>query len=477
MNAEPTLETAPRAERFPENREIAASPLTAPPPIDAPAKPERLMSLDAYRGFVMLLMISAGLNIADVAKHFPESGIWQFLGYETDHAPWRGCTLWDLIQPSFMFMVGAALPFSLAARRARGESLGKPFADLFWPLAGVVVGWAIVVNVSHFFFSNPLYALPFWVALIIGAEWLKRNSPFVSHALWRSAALIVLAVFLSSWPSDGRTAFIFTNVLAQIGLGYSFVWLLAWTKPRTQLAAAGAILLLSWLMFALYPLPPAGFDYRSVGVGPDVPLFTGFEAHWQKGANIAAAFDHWFLNLFPRSKPFLFNAGGYQTLNFIPALATMIFGLYAGGFLKSNAAPREKLQKMLIFGVAGLVIGFLWDASGLCPLVKRIWTPSFAIFSVGWAFLLLAFFYGLIEMKGWRRWAFPLQVAGMNSIALYCMAQLLQPWIRERLKLYLGQGWLDGFHVYAPMVQMAAVLLILWLIAFWMYRRKVFLRL
>ena len=81
----------------------------------------RLTSLDAYRGFIMLLMISAGLYMSRVAKSFPDSGIWQFLGYQTDHAMWRGCTLWDLIQPSFMFMVGVALPFSIANRQASGQ--------------------------------------------------------------------------------------------------------------------------------------------------------------------------------------------------------------------------------------------------------------------------------------------------------------------------------------------------------------------
>jgi predicted acyltransferase len=71
-------------------------------------------------------------------------------------------------------------------------------------------------------------------------------------------------------------------------------------------------------------------------------------------------------------------------------------------------------------------------------MVKRIWTPSFAVFSAGWAFLLLALFYGIIELLGYRRWAFPFIVAGMNSIALYCMSMLMKPWIRERLKLHLG---------------------------------------
>ncbi|HEY2342945.1 MAG TPA: hypothetical protein VGH90_07950 [Chthoniobacteraceae bacterium] len=476
MSSPITLETEPLTETRPERIEAVSPPASAS--ATPPAKPERLTSLDAYRGFVMLLMISDGLRMAEVAKHFPGSGLWNFLGYETDHAPWRGCTLWDLIQPSFMFMVGVALPFSLASRRGQGKGSGKLFSNLFWPLAALFVGWDIVAAVSHQFFSNPFYSLPIWVALLIGLDRLEGVSSFVSHALWRSAALIILAIFLtSSWSSS--TDYVFTNVLAQIGLGYSFLWLLARTKPRTQLIAAGAILLVSWLMFALYPLPPEGFNYNSVGVHPggNVPLFTGFEAHWQKNANIAASFDAWFLNLFPVREPFVYNKGGYQTLNFIPALATMIFGLYAGGLLKSDASKQEKFKRMLIYGVAGVVIGLLWNASGLCPLVKRIWTPSFAIFSAGCAFLLLAFFYGIIEIKGWRRWAFPLIVAGMNSIALYCMAQLSQPWVRERLGIHLGKNWYQVFGEYGIMVQMAAVLVAIWLVSFWMYRSKVFIRL
>ena len=111
-------------------------------------------------------------------------------------------------------------------------------------------------------------------------------------------------------------------------------------------------------------------------------------------------------------------------------------------------------------------------------MVKRIWTPSFAVFSAGWSLLLLAFFYGVIDLRRHRRWAFPFVVAGMNSIALYCMSMLLKPWIRERARLHVGQ---DVFErpfgpAFAPMVEMATILLVLWLIAFWMYRRKIFLK-
>ena len=386
--------------------------------------PERLMSLDAYRGFVMLLMVSAGLYMSRVAKSFPDSAVWQFLGYQTDHAVWRGCTLWDLIQPSFMFMVGVALPFSIANRRAAGQ----PFGALLF------------------------------------------------HALWRGLALVLLGVFLSS-TGGKQTDWNFVIVLSQIGLGYPFLWMLAWTRVRTQIAAAVAILVVCWAAFALYPLPPAGFDWSKVGVPADWAHLQGFAAHWDKNANLAAAFDQWFLNLFPREKPFVFNAGGYQTLNFVPSLATMIFGLLAGGLLRSARTHREKFSWLIVSGVGCLTLGFGLDATGICPNVKRIWTPTFAIFSTGWTCLMLAAFYGIIEMRGWRRWAFPMVVAGMNSIALYCLSMLMKPFVRERLKLHIGQNIFEVFgKTCAPMLEMTCILIVLWLVSFWMYRSKIFLR-
>src|SRR6266542_3640951 len=87
-------------------------------PVGAPG---RLVSVDAYRGFVMLLMASEGLGISEVAKQFANSGFWQFLKFQTDHVEWTGCALWDLIQPSFSFLVGVSLIYSFASRKAKGE--------------------------------------------------------------------------------------------------------------------------------------------------------------------------------------------------------------------------------------------------------------------------------------------------------------------------------------------------------------------
>jgi heparan-alpha-glucosaminide N-acetyltransferase len=426
-----TITPAPQSETTPV-LSPAAPKVPAKP---APGGPARLMSLDAYRGFTMILMASAGLRVYSVAKEARETPTWQFIAHHTDHVAWSGCSLWDLIQPSFMFMVGVSLPYSIASRRAKGDSFGLMFG----------------------------------------------------HAVWRAFLLIVLAVFLTSAFSK-HTEFIFTNVLAQIGLGYSFLFLLGWTKPKTQFMAAMGILIAYWAAFALWPLPPENFEYKKVGVPETWAFLSGFGTHWEKNSNIAHYFDVWFLNLFPRGTEvakdgtvkvlaFTFNKGGYQTLNFIPSLATMIFGLLAGELLRSDNTGAKKTKVLVGAGLACLAIGTLLDMTGICPSVKRIWTPSFAIFSTGWTLLTLAFFYYVIDLKGYQSWTFPMLVVGMNSIAMYCMAQLSNGFIKESLKTHLGQKVFENMGgPFAPMYEAGAILVVMWLICLWMYKRKIFLR-
>ena len=405
----------------PAEASTAISEVTVP---SAPAPAERLVSLDAFRGAIMLLMASSGFGIPQVAKHFPESPVWKFFGHHCEHAAWAGCSLWDLIQPAFMFMVGMALPWSVANRQARGQ------------VAGVMFG----------------------------------------HALWRALLLVLLAVFLTSAWSK-QTDWVFTNVLAQIGLGYPFLFLLAFTKPHAQWLAALGILFAYWLAFALHPLPPPDFDWQAVGVPENWPHFSGFAAHWEKNANFAATFDLWFLNLFPRASLFTFSPGGYQTLNFVPSLATMIFGLLAGQLLRSQLAISDKLKRLVIAGLTGIVLGKAIELAGLCPIVKPTWTPSWALFSGGLVTLLLAGFVAIIDWRGWKRWAFPLVVAGLNPITLYCLWQLSGGFIRDNLKTHLGQRVFESFGgAYAPTLERVSVLLVFWLILLWMYRRKLFLR-
>jgi predicted acyltransferase len=233
-----------------------------------------------------------------------------------------------------------------------------------------------------------------------------------------------------------------------------------------------------WLAFVLYPLPPAGFDYPAVGVAADWPHHsTGIAAHFNKNSNLAWAFDTWFLNLFPREKPFTHNGGGYATLSFIPTLGTMILGLIAGRWLRMDDSRAAKILRLVTAGVACLALGWILDASGVCPSVKRIWTPTWTIFSGGWCFLLLAGFYAVIDVLGFRRWAFPLVVIGMNSIAIYVLAHLIDRFIVSSFQTHFGP---NIFRVlgegYAPLLSGGATILVFWLMLYWMYRKRLFVK-
>jgi predicted acyltransferase len=397
----------------------------AAPESPAPVSPgfDRLVSLDAYRGLTMLLMASAGFGLADVARHFPDSMFWQAVSFHVNHVRSQGCSLWDLIQPSFMFMVGVAAAYSFASRRAAGQSYGA----MTW------------------------------------------------HAFVRAAVLVLLGIFLRSRNAQ-QTNYTFEDVLTQIGLGYFFLFLLCGRTPRVQWAAAGLILAGYWLLFYSYTAPP-GIENSAIGLPNDWPRLEGVAAHWNKNANAAAAFDHWFLNRFPRAKPFRFNPGGYQTLNFIPALATMIFGLLAGGWLRGRGTGRHKFAVLVGFGLLGIGVGCLWQMTGTCPIVKRIWTPSWTLFAAGWTSLMLAGFYLVIDLGGWRRWAFPLVVVGMNSIAMYLMAVLLPDWIAGRLRVHAGIGIFSfAGETYQPLIERGMVVGVMWLICYWLYRQRIFIR-
>jgi predicted acyltransferase len=301
------------------------------------------------------------------------------------------------------------------------------------------------------------------------------------HAIWRALVLVLLGVFLrSTGQSTAMTNWTFEDTLTQIGLGYAFLFVLGFRSMRAHWIALGLILVGYWMAFALYPLPGPGFDYAKVGVTNawlETHGHSGFAAHWQKNSNVAWSFDTWFMNLFPRERPFLFNRGGYSTLSFIPTLGTMILGLIAGNVLRSAREPHAKIRWLAIAGLIGLGSGWALGALGICPVVKRIWTPSWVLFSGGWCLLLLAAFYWVIDVLKIKRWSFPLVVIGMNSIAAYVIAHLFDGFIEKNLTTHLGKGVFNVFGpAYQPFVHGAATLAVMWLILYWMYRRKLFLK-
>jgi predicted acyltransferase len=373
-------------------------------------KTQRNVAIDAYRGFVMLLMMAEVMELLRVSRALPGNVFWSVLAFHQTHVPWAGCSLHDTIQPGFSFLVGVALPYSIASRMARGETAGKLFL----------------------------------------------------HALWRGLLLAALGIFLRSTDST-RTYFTFEDTLTQIGLGYPILFLLAFRPPKWQWAALGAILFGYWLAWALYPPIPG--------------VFTGFLAHWNKGNNFGNAFDVWFLNLFPRVTPFVQNPGGYLTLSFIPTLGTMILGLAAGQWMRVTSAPGILLRRLLAAGGIAVAAGLLLHFGGICPIVKRIWTPAWTLFSGGLCFLFLAAFYWTAEVKRWRKWAFPLIVVGTNSIAAYVIAHFGERFCFDTLRIHLGEHFFAFLGApYESVVRGLVVLTLYWLVLWWMYRRKIFLK-
>ncbi|MGE3775837.1 MAG: acyltransferase family protein [Pirellulaceae bacterium] len=399
-------------------------------PTKAAAASERLVSLDAYRGLIMLSLAASGFGLTQVAKQHPDSAVWTAIGFQFEHPEWIsqfhvvGCSYWDLIQPSFMFMVGVAMPFSYAKRAALGEN------------------------------------------------WLGR----ALHALIRSCVLILMGVFLSSaWSQETNWSFV--NVLSQIGLGYFFVFCLLGPReeepadplsderPRSyrgvwtacQLIVAAAILAGYWYWFVQHPVSGA----------------SSYADHFAKNTNAAADVDRWLLNLFPRPEPFVENTGGYATLNFVPSIVTMLMGAMAGELLLRDRT-RARATAWLVRGGGLCMVAAVAASYTVCPVVKRIWTPSWTLFSGAYALWILAAFHYIVDVKRFRAWVFPLVVLGTNSMLVYMLGQLTRKWTATQLRIHLGPSWFEG--PYGPIVSSLAVTAVFWLICFWLYRQRIFLR-
>ncbi len=362
--------------------------ITPSAPASVSSTTQRLLSLDAYRGLIMFTLLCGG--IFHSLKGHP---IWNWLFVQNEHVDWAGCVYWDLIQPSFMFMVGVAMPFAFARRSAIGDSWNRQFR----------------------------------------------------HTLIRAFNLTLIGILLDHFGSN-KIQIGFIRVLQQIAIGYVVAFFVVGRSLRTQGIAAALILVGYQLLWMFNPWNGAG--------GP-----------WVKGnENIGSAFDLWMLGR---------NYSGYYVgLNAIPSAATIIFGVMAGQLILNTTNPRRTCRALLFAGLGGIALGLA--ISPWFPLIKRIWTPSFAVYAGGWTTLILLAFYGSIEVMGWKKWSFPLVVVGMNSIAAYVLGNAFGGWFRSLsggwiawLKAPLGEAWF-------PVFQHALFAAAAWGVLYWLYRRKIF---
>jgi predicted acyltransferase len=375
MNPATLIETGPAKADVP----------AAPPPQRTPTA--RLQSLDAFRGLIMLTLLAGA--IFHSLRGQPG---WNWLYLQNEHVAWEGCVYWDLIQPSFMFMVGVAMPFALARRAQLGDSWGKRFR----------------------------------------------------HVLLRAFNLTLIGILLDNFGAQ-KWSIGFIRVLQQIAIGYVLAFFVVGKGFRTQGLVAAAILVGYTLLWMFNPWN-----------GPGGP--------WAKGnENIGSAFDLWLLGRY--------YSGYYVGLNAIPSTATIIFGVMAGQLIMMNLPKRKTMLILLIASLSGIALGLV-VSPGL-PLIKRIWTPSFAVYAAGWTTLMLLFFYWTIEVLGWRKWAFPLVVVGMNSIAAYVLGNAFGGWFRSASNAWIS--WLnEPLGVWYAVLQKFLFMCAAWGVLYWLYRRKIF---
>jgi predicted acyltransferase len=354
-----------------------------------PTIPQRYLALDAYRGFIMLVLASGGFGFAALAQRRPDLS---WIARQFEHMPWEWITFWDLIQPAFMFMVGVAMPFALARRMEQGAT------------------------------PNQLFR----------------------HVAARSFRLILMSQILMS-ISRGRMHFQLINVLAQIGLTYFLSYLIIQLKFRWQAAIAAFLLAGHWALFVAFP-------------GTEGPFMS-------KTTNIGAVLDKIVFGSV--------NPGYWATLNFVTSTVTTLFGVWAGQLIRSRRSHSDKMRILGLWAVSCLALGFAihpWN-----PIIKRICTTSFTLYSAGWVLLMLLAFYWAIEVQGWRKWTFPLVVVGANSIFIYSLDIILRGWLNRAVGVFtLKFEWIGDF---APVAQSCAVLLVMWYLCYWLYQRKIFLKL
>ena len=349
---------------------------------------ERFVSLDAYRGAVMISLVSHGFGFSALDGH----SLFGFLARQTEHVAWEGCVYWDLIQPAFMFIVGVAMPFAYAKRRSLGQRHGK----------------------------------------ILG------------HVIKRSIYLFLIAALFTSIHS-GRPRITFVNVLPQIAIGYFLAFFVLKRSYSVQGLTAASILILYTLVWVFYP-----------GNGDAGPWATG-------NVNIGSDFDKWLMGDY--------YTGYYVGMNAIPSTATIIAGVMCGQLIASSLPQKRIMLILAISGIATMLAGLA--LSPLVPVVKRIWTASFGLYSAGWVILSLLLFYWVIEVLGYRRWTLIFVVVGMNSIAAYVIFQLFRGWI-DNAVLTFSRPLVEAMGAYGTVLQAFLVLGVIWCILYFFYRRKIF---
>ncbi len=264
----------------------------------------------------------------------------------------------------------------------------------------------------------------------------------LGHVMKRAVIFVCLSN-LFVVVGSGRIQFGLINVLSQMAFTYVLCFLIMQLAFRWQVAACAAMLAAHWGLFVAFP-------------GPEGPF--------SKEGNIGQVID---MALLGRVYP-----GLYVTINFMSSTATTLFGVWTGYLLRSGRGHGGVMKVLAGAGVASMALGLA--LTPVSPLVKRIWTTSFTFYSTGWVLLMLLGFYWLVEVKGYRRIMFPLLVVGANSIFAYCVSQVMRGSIHRSVGVLTGK--FEWIGTLAPVFHACATLAVIWYVCYWLYQRKVFIK-
>ncbi len=309
---------------------------------------------------------------------------------------------------------------------------GFHFEDLIFPLFIFLVG----------------VVLPFSLAGRV-----QRGESFARihvHVIKRTAVLILLGLIANGLLRFDWSHMRWPGVLQRIGLCYFFAALLViHTRWRAQAIIAAAILLLYWGVTMLVPVPGCAAG--------DLTM---------KGC-LSSYVDQ---QLIPGVLYYRFgdNEGVLSTL---PAICTALLGALAGHWLRSDRSGSRKVAGLALAGVVSLIAGLIWGQ--FFPVIKILWTSSYVLFAGGLSLLLLALFYWVIDVKGYRRWAFFFVVIGMNAITIYFLQRFVD--FEEISEFFLG-GLAKHAGLIAPLLLPLGALMIRWLFLHFLYRHRVFLK-
>lgn len=421
---------------------------------------KRLVSLDAFRGITI-----AGMILVN------NPGSWRHVSGPLRHAKWHGWTPTDLVFPFFLFIVGVALAFSFQRRLALGQSRSRLFGQVVRRTIILFLLGLIMYGFPDFRLIGP------YILVILGLTLLYQDEPVFGPggsgpartrkiAAW-VIVLTAVVYFALDFGHFQETQLRVPGVLQRIAVCYFFAALIAMTwGVRGGVVSAVLILGGYWLIVANVP-PPAG--YTAAVTGPE-----GLLHDW---IDVKLLGEHLY-----RERP-----DPEGLLSTLPAVATVLLGLLAGQWLRSSRDKREKVIGLFFAANLALVLALCMNYA--LPINKKIWTSSYVVLTAGLALHCLAMCYWLIDVRGYRRWAWPFVVFGANAIAVYVASSLvakmlarwkvvtadgstiaLKTWIYEQL-FASWAGPLNGSLFFAT------AYVLLWLVPLIpLYRRRIYVK-